>query len=138
MKSSIEAPCSEASSAPFEIRVPAVAGDDDSQFEEHLGVELGLAPWSKVANEADSKETSAPKDEHEPTAENDAPRDEADWERYKLPRLLLGAVAGAHTSPRVHVALPGDTSVGAPSATPRASERGSAGPNQATDRKSVV
>ncbi len=142
MKSSIEAPCSEAPSAPVEIRVPAVAGDDDSQFEEHLGVELGLAPWSKVANEADSKVTSAPKEEHEPTAENDAPREEADWERYKLPRPeLLGAVAAtAHTvaSPALPQLTPGalpETSVGAaPSGKPRASERGSAGPNQASSR----
>jgi hypothetical protein len=151
MRNSIEALCSDASSSSVDARVPAFVNDEESRFEDHLGVELGRAPRAKVAEEPDSKGARAPKEEGEPPAENDAPRDEADWKKYKLPRpeLLLATVAGENTSP-VHVAgSVGEPSVAALSsaavlppmgeslsAVPKGSESASAQPNQG-DRSGV-
>jgi hypothetical protein len=148
MRNSIEALCSDASSSSVDARVPAYVNDEESRFEDHLGVELGRAPRAKVAEEPDSREARSPKEEGEPPAENDAPRDEADWKKYKLPRpeLLLATVAGEHTSP-VHVARPvGEPSVAALSpaaalptgeslsAVPKGSESASTQPNQGGQR----
>lgn len=141
MKNSIEAPCSVASLAPVEIRMPSFAKDEEPRFEEHLGVELGLAPRARVVEEPDSKEARSTTDDDKPT-DDDVPRDEGARETYTLPRpeLLLAAVATGENAHRGGlVADPVGKNVGAaPSNLRGVSESGSANSKEGGARVASV